>query len=30
MVGAGIEFDDRGEYELKGVPGTWRLFAAIG
>lgn len=26
MVGAGIEFDDRGEYELKGVPGTWRLF----
>jgi class 3 adenylate cyclase len=26
MVGAGIDFDDRGEYELKGVPGTWRLF----
>jgi hypothetical protein len=23
----GIEFSDRGEHELKGVPGTWRLFA---
>jgi hypothetical protein len=30
MVGAGIEFDDSGEHELKGVPGTWRLFAAEG
>jgi class 3 adenylate cyclase len=27
MVGAGIEFADRGEHELKGVPGTWRLFS---
>ncbi len=27
MVGAGITFDDRGEHELKGVPGTWRLYA---
>jgi class 3 adenylate cyclase/pimeloyl-ACP methyl ester carboxylesterase len=27
MVGSGIEFEDRGEHELKGVPGTWRLFA---
>ena len=27
MVGAGIEFDDRGEHHLKGVPGTWRLYA---
>ena len=26
MVGAGIEFDDRGQYDLKGVPGAWRLF----
>jgi class 3 adenylate cyclase len=25
MVGAGIEFADRGAHELKGVPGTWRL-----
>jgi class 3 adenylate cyclase len=25
LVGAGIEFVDRGAHELKGVPGTWRL-----
>ena len=28
VVGSGIEFEDRGEHPLKGVPGTWRLFAA--
>jgi len=27
VAGSGIEFDDRGEHELKGVPGTWHLFA---
>ena len=27
LAGSGIEFDDRSEHELKGVPGTWRLFA---
>lgn len=27
VVGSGIEFDDRGEEELKGVPGAWRIFA---
>jgi class 3 adenylate cyclase len=27
VVGSGIEFDDRGEHDLKGVPGTWRLYA---
>ena len=27
VVGSGIEFADRGEHELKGVPATWRLFA---
>jgi class 3 adenylate cyclase len=27
MVGAAIEFIGRGEHKLKGVPGTWRLFA---
>jgi class 3 adenylate cyclase len=27
VVGSGTEFDDRGEAELKGVPGSWRLFA---
>ena len=24
----GITFDDRGFHELKGIPGTWQLFAA--
>jgi class 3 adenylate cyclase len=27
VAGSGIEFDDRGTEELKGVPGEWRLFA---
>jgi hypothetical protein len=27
VVGSGLEFEDRGEYELEGVPGRWRLFA---
>lgn len=27
VVGSGIEFADRGEHELKGVPGSWKLFA---
>jgi hypothetical protein len=27
VAGSGIAFDDRGERELKGVQGTWRLFA---
>jgi len=27
MVGSGIEFEDRGDYELKGVRGTWQLSA---
>ena len=26
VVGSGIEFQDRGEHEMKGVPGSWRLF----
>jgi class 3 adenylate cyclase len=30
VVGGDIEFDDRGDRELKGVPGTWRLFRVIG
>ncbi len=24
---SGLEFEERGEHELKGVPGTWRLYA---
>jgi class 3 adenylate cyclase/pimeloyl-ACP methyl ester carboxylesterase len=27
VAGSGIEFEDRGEKELKGVPGDWRLYA---
>jgi class 3 adenylate cyclase len=27
VAGSGIAFEDRGERELKGVPGTWRLYA---
>ncbi len=27
VIGAGIEFEERGARELKGVPGTWNLFA---
>jgi class 3 adenylate cyclase len=29
VVGSGIEFVDRGEHELKGVPGKWRLYGAV-
>jgi class 3 adenylate cyclase len=28
VAGSGIAFEERGEHELKGVPGTWRLYAA--
>jgi class 3 adenylate cyclase len=27
VAGSGISFDDRGEHELKGIPGQWRLLA---
>ena len=29
VVGSGFEFVDTGEHELKGVPGTWRLYRAV-
>jgi class 3 adenylate cyclase len=29
-VGSGLEFNDRGTHELKGVSGTWQLFAVSG
>jgi class 3 adenylate cyclase len=29
VAGSRIEFVDRGEHALKGVPGRWRLFAAV-
>jgi len=28
VAGSGLSFADRGEHELKGVPGTWHLYAA--
>jgi class 3 adenylate cyclase len=28
VAGSGLSFSDRGEHELKGVPGGWRLYAA--
>ena len=30
MVGADISFRDQGEHQLKGLPGTWRLFSIDG
>jgi class 3 adenylate cyclase len=27
VAGSGLEFEDRGEHELKGVPGHWQLYA---
>jgi class 3 adenylate cyclase len=27
VVGSNVEFEERGEYQLKGVPGSWRIFA---
>jgi class 3 adenylate cyclase len=29
VAGSGLEFSDRGEHELKGVPGSWQLFAVV-
>jgi len=29
VAGSGIAFEDRGEHELKGVPGAWRLYAVV-
>ena len=30
VAGSGHVFEDRGEHELKGVPGTWRLWEVAG
>jgi class 3 adenylate cyclase len=30
VAGSGISFSDRGEHELKGIKGTWQLFAVEG
>ena len=29
VVGSGLQFDDRGAHELRGVPGEWRLFGVL-
>lgn len=29
VQGSGIEFQDRGSHELKGIPGKWRLYSVI-
>jgi class 3 adenylate cyclase len=30
VAGSGLEFEGRGEHDLKGVPGSWPLFASAG
>jgi class 3 adenylate cyclase len=30
MVGAGVTFEDQGEHQMKGVPGTWQLLSVDG
>jgi class 3 adenylate cyclase len=29
VAGSGLQFEDRGEHELKGVPGLWRVLAVV-
>jgi hypothetical protein len=29
VAGSGIEFEDRGEHSLKGVPDKWQVYAAV-
>jgi class 3 adenylate cyclase len=29
VAGSGLEFEDRGVHKLKGIPGEWRLYAAV-
>ena len=29
VIGSGLEFEERGAHELKGVPGEWRLFTVV-
>lgn len=29
VAGSGITFEERAAHELKGVPGTWTLYAAL-
>jgi hypothetical protein len=27
VAGSGLAFEDKGVYEMKGIPGEWRLYA---
>jgi class 3 adenylate cyclase len=29
VAGSDLQFEDRGVHELKGIPGEWRLYAAV-
>lgn len=29
VVGSGLQFDNRGEHQLKGVPGNWNVYAVV-
>jgi class 3 adenylate cyclase len=29
VAGSALEFEDRGEHPLKGVPGEWRLYRVL-
>jgi class 3 adenylate cyclase len=29
VAGSGLQFEERGEHELKGVPGRWAIYAVI-
>lgn len=29
VTGSGIEFQSRGEHELKGIPGRWEVYRAL-
>jgi class 3 adenylate cyclase len=30
VFGSGLDFEERGEAELRGVPGSWNLYAVVG
>lgn len=30
VIGSGIEFTDKGAFELRGIPSTWRLYTVVG
>jgi hypothetical protein len=29
VAGSGLEFEERGEHELRGVPGTWAIYVVV-